>query len=112
MAHTGEGVDKIEIDAAKDTVAITGDGDPYEIIVQARKAVKCGVEVVTIGPPPKKPDEKKPDEKKPGDEKPKDKGCTCIFPPPYIHYPHSCLACRQVAVVHMNPDPCTTCSIM
>ncbi|KAK3025019.1 hypothetical protein RJ639_044628 [Escallonia herrerae] len=62
-----QGVDKIEIDGAKGTLTVTGETDPYEIIVRTKKAGKF-VEVVSIGPPPappKKPDEKKPDEKKP-----------------------------------------------
>ncbi|KAF5768928.1 putative heavy metal-associated domain, HMA, heavy metal-associated domain superfamily [Helianthus annuus] len=90
-----DGVDKIEIDTTKDTLTVTGDADPYMIIIKARKVIKC-VEVVTIGPPPKKPEEKKPEEKKPV--------CICI-PPPYV-------ASNPVAVVHMTQEPCTTCSIM
>ncbi|KAL8267639.1 hypothetical protein R6Q59_001437 [Mikania micrantha] len=91
------GVDKIEIDTAKDTLAVTGDADPYEIIVHARKVNKC-VEVVTIGPPPKKPEEPK--------KPPPCIPCNCT------HMPHSCYACGPLAVVHTTHDPYTTCSIM
>ncbi|XP_071735293.1 heavy metal-associated isoprenylated plant protein 2-like [Rutidosis leptorrhynchoides] len=110
-----QGVDKIEIDAVKDTLTVTGDANPYEIIVNARKAVKC-VEVLTIGPPQapqKKPDEKKPDEKKPDEKKPANKvDEKCPFVPCNLHMPNNSVAYQPVAVVHMDQDPCTTCSIM
>ncbi|KAI3519225.1 hypothetical protein L1887_08252 [Cichorium endivia] len=101
-----QGVDKIEIDEAKGTLTVTGDADPYEIILRTRKAIKC-VEVVTIGPPPapqKKPDEKKPPEKKP---EPNAHFSLCN-----MSLPNSCVVCRPMAVVHMPPEPCTTCTIM
>jgi hypothetical protein len=50
------GVDKVEVDAAKGTLTVTGNADPCEIIVCIRKAGKCA-EVVSIGPPPE-PDKK------------------------------------------------------
>ncbi|RVX16426.1 hypothetical protein CK203_006201 [Vitis vinifera] len=46
-----EGVNTIDIDATKGLLTVTGEADPYEIIVRARKACKHA-EVVTIGPPP------------------------------------------------------------
>ncbi|XP_021834362.1 heavy metal-associated isoprenylated plant protein 43-like [Prunus avium] len=60
-----QGVDKVEADAAKGTLTVTGDCDPYDIIVRTRKVGKF-VEVVSIGPPPApaKPAEKKPEQKK------------------------------------------------
>ncbi|CAL1391280.1 unnamed protein product [Linum trigynum] len=85
-----QGVDRVEIDETKGTLTVTGSGDPYEVIVRARKTGKH-VEVVSIGPPPpppkpqaeggqqqqqpKKPDDKKApaagggDDKKGGDQK-------------------------------------------
>ncbi|KAL0290590.1 UNVERIFIED_CONTAM: hypothetical protein Sangu_2567500 [Sesamum angustifolium] len=67
------GVDKVEIDGAKGTLSVTGDADPYEIIVKTRKAGKFA-QVVSIWPPPppqkqdvqekKKAEAKKPEEKK------------------------------------------------
>ncbi|XP_026390511.1 heavy metal-associated isoprenylated plant protein 43-like [Papaver somniferum] len=66
-AVTGlQGVDKIEIDAAKSTLTVTGDADPYKIVVRARKSVRAA-EIVSIGapPPPPKPN----DGKKPADDK-------------------------------------------
>lgn len=53
----------MEVDGAKGTLSVTGDADPYDIIVKTRKVGKFA-EVVSIGPPPK-PQEKKPEEKKP-----------------------------------------------
>ncbi|XP_010940108.1 heavy metal-associated isoprenylated plant protein 2-like [Elaeis guineensis] len=49
-----EGVDKIEVDGAKSTLTVTGDADPIEVIVRARKLGKFA-EVVSIGPPPPPP---------------------------------------------------------
>lgn len=63
------GVDKIETDAGKGTLTVTGNADPYEIIVRTRKAGKFA-EVVSVGPPPAPPKQggpKKPDDKKPSD---------------------------------------------
>lgn len=87
------GVDKVETDEVKGTLAVTGTADPFDIVKRTRKAIACAgkvVDVVTIGPPPKpeekKPDDKKPDNKKPDDKKPDDKKpdpppvCPC---PPY-----------------------------
>ncbi|KAL2246498.1 heavy metal-associated isoprenylated plant protein 43-like [Sesamum indicum] len=68
------GVDKVEIDGAKGTLSVTGDADPYEIIVKTRKAGKFG-QVVSIGPPPPPPqkqdvqEKKKPEAKKPQEKK-------------------------------------------
>ncbi|KAK4346869.1 hypothetical protein RND71_033208 [Anisodus tanguticus] len=45
------GVEKIEIDGVKGTLSVTGNADPYEVIVRSRKAGKFA-EVVSIGPPP------------------------------------------------------------
>lgn len=43
-------MDKIEADEGKGTLTVTGDADPYEIIVRIRKAGKHA-EVVSVGPP-------------------------------------------------------------
>jgi hypothetical protein len=101
------GVDKVEVDAAKGTLTVTGNADPCEIIVCIRKAGKCA-EVVSIGPPPepdKKPDEKEPDKEKP-DEKEPDKKKPCM--------PHNCLVCEIVATVPVGrwDEPNPPCSIM
>ncbi|KAL9680617.1 hypothetical protein QQ045_018500 [Rhodiola kirilowii] len=87
-AITGlQGVDKIEIDAAKGTITVTGNADPYEIIVQERKAGRFA-EVVTIGPPPApekdvKKDEKKDDKK---DHKKADTTSIICHHPRYIYH--------------------------
>ncbi|XP_076897820.1 heavy metal-associated isoprenylated plant protein 43-like [Bidens hawaiensis] len=116
-----QGVDHIEIDVAKGTLTVTGDADPYEIIIRVKKTGKF-VEVLTVGPPPappKKPEEKKPPEKKPEEKKPPEKKPEEKKPPekkpeekkpdpnahiqPYnIHNPQDCVICQQMAMLHMN----------
>ncbi|MFQ6636412.1 hypothetical protein Gotur_012931 [Gossypium turneri] len=95
------GVDKIEVDAAKGTISVTGDADPYDIIVRTRKVGKF-VELVSVGPPPAPPKEpqKKPEEKK-AEPKKDDKKTD---PNPQFHYP----------VVYMDRynEPNVGCSIM
>ncbi|KAH7520001.1 heavy metal-associated isoprenylated plant protein 43 [Ziziphus jujuba] len=103
-----EGVDKIEIDAAKGTLTVTGDADPYEIIVRTRKAGKI-VEVVSVGPPPapqKQDAQKKPDDKKPEEKK--------LDPKADIHMPHNCPVCQRINFVQLDRwnEPNPSCSIM
>ncbi|OMO56946.1 hypothetical protein CCACVL1_26137 [Corchorus capsularis] len=107
-----QGVDKIEVDAAKGTISVTGEADPYEIIVKTRKVGKF-VELLSVGPPPpppkqepaKKPDEKKPEPKK-DDKKPD--------PKPQVHDPSTCPVCHRMSVVYLDrySEPNPTCSIM
>ncbi|KAG6773907.1 hypothetical protein POTOM_021251 [Populus tomentosa] len=108
---TLEGVDKIEADQAKGTLTVTGNADPYEIIMRTRKTGKHA-DVVSIGPPPAPPKEdgqKKPEEKKP-EKKPEEKA--------QIHDPHSCYQCRQIYLMPMPmsmapyDEPNPSCSIM
>ncbi|KAK2990414.1 hypothetical protein RJ640_011162 [Escallonia rubra] len=112
-----QGVDKIEIDGAKGTLTVTGEADPYEIIVRTKKAGKF-VEVVSIGTPPappKKPDEKKPDEKKPPEQKkPYQIGQAHIHMPNYY-----CPVCDRMPMpmpvpVYMTrgEEPNPSCTIM
>ncbi|KAH8479379.1 hypothetical protein Peur_050234 [Populus x canadensis] len=107
---TLEGVDKIEADQAKGTLTVTGNADPYEIIMRTRKTGKHA-DVVSIGPPPAPPkQEKKPQEKKPEEKKPEEKA--------QIHDPHTCHQCRQIYLMQMpmsmapcyEPNP--SCSVM
>ncbi|XP_009340756.1 heavy metal-associated isoprenylated plant protein 12-like [Pyrus x bretschneideri] len=97
-----EGVDKLEVDAAKGTLTVTGDCDPYEIIVRTRKACKYA-EVVSIGPPPKPP------EKKPEQTKPKEKDRKPCPMPYYCPEP-----CQRWGIVRVDPcyDHNPSCSIM
>ncbi|KAG5241190.1 heavy-metal-associated domain-containing family protein [Salix suchowensis] len=67
-----EGVDTIEVDQGKGTLTVTGDADPYDIILRSRKTGKH-VEVVSIGPPPAPPKKKPEVEKKPVEKKPEEK---------------------------------------
>ncbi|XP_071724062.1 heavy metal-associated isoprenylated plant protein 2-like [Rutidosis leptorrhynchoides] len=110
---TIEGVDKIEIDATKGTLTITGDADPYEIILRTKKVGKF-FDVVSIGPPPPPPKPeapKKPEEKKKPDEK---KATENKAPEPYkaqYHMPDSCPICLHMAMIrYEEPDP--ACTIM
>lgn len=110
------GVDKIETDEAKGTVAVTGTADPYDIIVRARKAISCAgkyAEVVSIGPPPKPDDkEKKPDnkDKKPADDKDKKPPPPCPCPCPYPCPPNYCPSYGYAVVVPRETYP--PCSIL
>lgn len=72
------------MDADKGTISVTGDADPYDIIVRTRKVGKF-VELASVGPPPAPPKDKKTD------------------PIPQIHYP----------VVYMDryTEPNVGCSI-
>ncbi|XP_059645329.1 heavy metal-associated isoprenylated plant protein 43-like [Cornus florida] len=109
-AVTGlEGVDKVEVDEAKGTLTVTGDADPYEIIVRTRKAGKHA-EVVSIGPPPAPPkqDAKKPEEKKPDDKKPDQKAQA------EIQYPYNWPMYQPMPIIQVvrSEEPNPSCSIM
>ncbi|KAL3844726.1 hypothetical protein ACJIZ3_002129 [Penstemon smallii] len=102
------GVDKVEVDGSKGTLTVTGDADPYEIIVRTRKAGKYA-EVVSIGPPPapqKQEAQKKPDEKKPEEKKAPN--------PAHIHKPFNCPICERILVIPMTrwEEPSPHCSIL
>ncbi|XP_010649288.1 heavy metal-associated isoprenylated plant protein 43-like [Vitis vinifera] len=96
-----EGVNTIDIDATKGLLTVTGEADPYEVIVRARKACKHA-EVVTIGPPPAP--EKKPEKEKPEKEKPDKK----------VPSSDNCRMCQRFAVIHLDQwdEPNVTCSIL
>ncbi|KAH6754875.1 hypothetical protein C2S52_021309 [Perilla frutescens var. hirtella] len=102
-----QGVDKVEVDGAKGTLSVTGDADPYEIIVKTRKAGKFA-EVVSIGPPPKpQDDKKKPEPKKPEEKKPPAHD--------HIHHAHSlCPICDRFPMVAMTrwEEPTPQCNIL
>ncbi|PIA52755.1 hypothetical protein AQUCO_01000551v1 [Aquilegia coerulea] len=109
-----EGVDKVEIDAAKGTLTVTGTADPYKIIVHTKKTKKL-LEVVSIGPPPPPPppkpnagggEQKKPEEpKKPAEKKPE--------PQPNFYMHHSCPVCEGMTYnMGYKSEPNPSCSIM
>ncbi|XP_059294793.1 heavy metal-associated isoprenylated plant protein 43-like [Lycium ferocissimum] len=104
------GVEKIEIDGAKGTLSVTGDADPYEVIVRSRKAGKFA-EVISIGPPPAPP---KPDGQKKPDQKPKPQPepqpMAHMYGPPTHIMPPVCAP----HVVHMThrEAPTPQCSIL
>ncbi|KAK9129809.1 hypothetical protein Sjap_010296 [Stephania japonica] len=113
-----EGVDKVEVDAAKGTLTVTGDADPYKVVVSTRKTNKFA-EVVSIGPPPK-PDgggaQKKPEEKKPAPQETKGKKADQDKPPQHIHYLHQgCPVCERTSFYPMmtvRNYPEASCSIL
>ncbi|KAL1567919.1 heavy metal-associated isoprenylated plant protein 43-like [Salvia divinorum] len=101
------GVDKVEVDGAKGTLSVTGDADPYEIIVKTRKVGKFA-EVVSIGPPPK-PQEKKPEPKKPEEKKAEQKPLEQIHHTPFI-----CPLCERLPVYPVThwEQPTSQCNIL
>ncbi|KAJ9172748.1 hypothetical protein P3X46_015958 [Hevea brasiliensis] len=104
-----EGVDKIEVDEGKGTLTVTGNADPYEIIVRTRKAGKHA-EVVSIGPPPPPP-KQGPQKKAEAEEKKKEEKKT--EQKAQIHDPLTCLQCQRIVVVPMGyEEPSPSCSIM
>ena len=110
------GVNTIDIDATKGLLTVTGEADPYEIIVRARKACKHA-EVVTIGPPPgpsKKPEKEKPEQNKPGKEKTEQKKPQKEKPDTKVHSSDNCPMCQRFAVIHLDQwdEPNVTCSIL
>ncbi|XP_030497258.1 heavy metal-associated isoprenylated plant protein 43-like [Cannabis sativa] len=114
---TLEGVDKIEVDGAKGTLSVTGNADPYKIIISARKVGKHA-DVVSIGPPPKPAEPQKKvvveEKKNSSDEnknKNKNKGNETEI---LIHNPHTCLQCETLVLVPMDRwnEPYPSCSIM
>ena len=124
ILHWIAGVDKIEADEGKGTLTVTGDADPYEIIVRIRKAGKHA-EVVSIGPPKpdaqKQPEEKKPEEKKKAEEKkkPEEKKPDPVIldqipQVPYMQMPPHYYPHYQPVVVHMSSwdEPNPSCSIL
>ncbi|KAL0432095.1 UNVERIFIED_CONTAM: hypothetical protein Sradi_0835500 [Sesamum radiatum] len=108
------GVDKVEIDGAKGTLSVTGDADPYEIIVKTRKAGKFA-QVVSIGPPPPPPqkqdvqEKKKPEAKKPQEKKAQETHET------HIPFP-ACPIYDRIPIIPVTPwgreDPNPHCSIL
>lgn len=100
-------VDKIEVDEGKGTLAVTGNADPYKIIVRTRKAGKHA-EVVSIGapPPPPKQPQASDQQKKPDDKKKDDKAQIHDLPLSFPHY-------QRIVVVPMGyHEPNPSCSIM
>ncbi|XP_031486832.1 heavy metal-associated isoprenylated plant protein 2-like [Nymphaea colorata] len=83
------GIDKIEIDAEKSTVTVTGEVDPVAVVKQVRK-IKKMVEIVTVGPPPKP--EPKPE------PKPDPKPCDL---------PTCCRSCEHISVTVERYGGCT-----
>ncbi|KZV25955.1 hypothetical protein F511_08900 [Dorcoceras hygrometricum] len=113
------GIDKVEVDGVKGILSVTGDADPYEIIIRTRKAAKF-VEVVSVGPPPapqkkeaqNKSEDKKPKEKK-ADEKKSDQKAQS---PAQFQFPLQYPVYEGIRVVPMtrweDPPPHSQCSIL
>ena len=93
-------------------MTVTGDADPYEIIIRTKKVGKF-VEVVSVGPPPPPPKPQQDGQKKPEEKKPDKKAQSQALD--HIHTPHYYPVCERMAVVHVvrtwdEPNP--PCSIM
>ncbi|EXC35436.1 hypothetical protein L484_026742 [Morus notabilis] len=107
-----EGVDKIEVDAAKGTVSVTGNADPYKIIVSARKAAGTHADVVSVGPPEA---QKKQGDKKAEDQKKKADGQKKKADDQALVHPRACWECQRVVLVQLDHgynEPSPLCSIM
>lgn len=105
----------MELDGAKGTLSVTGDADPYEIVVKTRKAGKYA-EVVSIGPPPK-PQEKKPEQpKKPEEKKPEEKKTEGNHQHQHVHHPpFMCPLCERVPgfpITRWEEPPPSQCNVM
>lgn len=120
---------------AKGTLSVTGNADPYKIIVSARKAAGKHADVISVGPPPAPPKppgegQKKPDEKKGGggggeankkieEKKKKNKEQDQGVVVSDFHDPRTCPECQRVVFVPLDsrawnghePSP-SSCSIM
>lgn len=108
-------MDKIEADEAKGTLTVTGNADPYDIIIRTRKTGKHA-EVVSVGPPPPPPreqDGQKKDDKKKTEEKKAEEKMTEQAKAP-IHDPHACPQCQRIIIMPMDyyDQPNPSCSIM
>ncbi|XP_065851452.1 heavy metal-associated isoprenylated plant protein 43-like [Euphorbia lathyris] len=109
---TLDGVDKIEVDEGKGTLIVTGNVDPYEVIVRTRKAGKHA-EVVSIGPPPAPPKQPQPQDaqKKPDDNKKPDQKKPEIHFNDHLNYPPRIVFVPMAGYDSYNqPNP--SCSIM
>ncbi|KAG8383361.1 hypothetical protein BUALT_Bualt04G0004500 [Buddleja alternifolia] len=104
-----QGVDKVEVDGAKGTLTVTGNADPYDIIMKTRKDGKFA-EVVSIGPPPPPP--KQEAQKKPDEKKPDEKAQAQIQA--HLHTPFACPICERIPVIPMTrfEEPTPQCSIL
>lgn len=113
MINACIGVDKIEVDAAKGTVSVTGNADPYKIIVSARKAAGKHADVVSVGPPEaqkKQGDKKAEDQKKKADDKKKKADDQAL-----VHDHRACWECQRAVFVQLDHgynEPSPLCSIM
>ncbi|KAK1305726.1 hypothetical protein QJS10_CPA10g01330 [Acorus calamus] len=95
-----QGVDKIEINVDKGMLAVTGDADPIDIIMQTRKTYKFA-KVVTIGPPPQ-PSKSDGDEEH-GEGNKSDRQVQS-------QVPVTCVVCKQIEP--HGHDPLLSCTIM
>ncbi|XP_042482713.1 heavy metal-associated isoprenylated plant protein 12-like [Macadamia integrifolia] len=108
-----EGVDKVEVDAAKGTLTVTGKADPYQVAVRARKATGRYAEVESVGPPPDPKAKQGDGDSKDGSEKAKPKSDDhqqkCQQP---LYLPStSCTRCDRL-YIHIIDDPNVSCSIL
>ncbi|KAL8034051.1 hypothetical protein ABFX02_12G001900 [Erythranthe guttata] len=98
-----QGVDKVEVDGAKGIMSVTGDADPYEIIVRTRRKTGKFAEVVSIGPPPKPDENKKPEDQ---NKKPEYQNID--------HMPFTCPICDRIPFIPTTrwEEPTPQCHIL
>ncbi|XP_058775714.1 heavy metal-associated isoprenylated plant protein 43-like [Vicia villosa] len=122
-----QGIDEIEVDEEKGTLTITGNADPYDVIVKIKK-IRKNAKVLSIGPPdipppPKQDSPKKPKEKKKPKQKPIEKveeknkpeaEAEAVVTQYMVMPPHYYQHAQPVAVLHMTrwDEPDTSCTIM
>lgn len=106
------GVDKMEVDEGKGTLTVTGNADPYEIIVRTRKAGKYA-DVVSIGAPPPPPKQEPPKKPGPDENKKKQEEKKTTEQKAQIHDPLTCPQCQRIVFVPVGyEEPSPSCSIM
>ncbi|OAY60786.1 heavy metal-associated isoprenylated plant protein 43 [Manihot esculenta] len=107
-----QGVDKMEVDEGKGTLTVTGNADPYEIIVRTRKAGKYA-DVVSIGAPPPPPKQEPPKKPGPDENKKKQEEKKTTEQKAQIHDPLTCPQCQRIVFVPVGyEEPSPSCSIM
>ncbi|XP_020253487.1 heavy metal-associated isoprenylated plant protein 2-like [Asparagus officinalis] len=95
-----QGIDKIEMDAEKNTMTVIGSADPMDVIKRIRKVCKCA-EISTIGPPAK-----------PEPEPSKPASCPSYPPICFSECPSNPIVCVPPRYVVCREEPPQFCTFM